>query len=196
MVQRLGPSQIGISAQRKPMGLGAFSFGAIVALLLLSGCAKHVEPFSVAHVDQTISAPTAFPPASNPDLVGTHPGPAKSGAGYFYDDVLEYRVWMHPERGAAKLAGDDDYFAAFAHFEPALAYSKSSKGAEPPLVLVRQVEYINEPEPGVFEWTKSQRVTEWQVEWLKGNRRTPESIPNFLAKHQVAKRPPSTLDQP
>jgi putative acetyltransferase len=41
-----------------------------------------------------------YPSAKNPDLIGTYPALAKSGGGYVWDDVLEYRVWCHPERGA------------------------------------------------------------------------------------------------
>ena len=40
-----------------------------------------------------------------------------SGAGYFYDDVLEYRVWVHPEAGGEDLHDGDDYFLAFAKFD-------------------------------------------------------------------------------
>jgi hypothetical protein len=122
--------------------------------------------------------------------VGTYPGDTKSGAGYFYDDVLEYRVWMHPERGARPLAGDEDYFAAFACFESAAAFSRETKGAETPLVLVQQREYINEPEPGEFVWVHGDRVTEWQVEWLdESHGRRPDSIPRFLEAHRVKEAP-------
>ena len=109
----------------------------------------------------------------------------KSGAGYFYDDVLEYRVWVHPDLGGKLLAGSEDYFAAFAQYEPALVFSTATQGAEPPLVLVRQVESINEPSPGVFEWDKVERVTEWQVQWLHGNKRKAGSIQQFLAEHST-----------
>jgi len=36
----------------------------------------------------------------NPNKVGTYPALAKSGAGYFYDEILEYRVWIHPADGS------------------------------------------------------------------------------------------------
>ena len=51
------------------------------------------------------------------------------------------------------------------------------------MVLVRQRESVNEPTPGVFEWVKTERITEWNVEWLQGTQRTPTSIPRFLAEH-------------
>jgi hypothetical protein len=85
----------------------------LLALFLLPACDGDIGAFSPSHIDRTLSA-SRYPPAIDPALVGTYAGVAKSGAGYFYDDVLEYRVWLHPEKGAAPLAGDKDYFAAFA----------------------------------------------------------------------------------
>jgi len=69
-----------------------------------------------------------FPIAIDPSRVGKYPSTAKSGAGYFYDDVLEYRVWLHPERGAVPLNGRNDYFVAFAQYESAKSFSESTKG--------------------------------------------------------------------
>lgn len=155
----------------------------VLACFALIGCEQRVDSFSVARIDREVSA-SAYPTAINPALVGTYPGPAKAGAGYFYDEVLEYRVWLHPEDGAEPLAGNEDYFAAFAKYEKALAFSKSRRGAEPPLVLVRQRESIDEPTPGTFEWVKEERVTEWNPEWLAGARREPDSIPNFLEERK------------
>jgi hypothetical protein len=116
----------------------------------------------------------------DPQLVGTYPGGTKSGAGYFYDDVLEYRVWQHPERGAADLSNGNDYFAAFAQYEAAERFAAATLGAEPPLVLVRQIESIDEPNPGEFHAVRETRITEWQVQWLLGNKRQPNSIEDFL----------------
>lgn len=150
-----------------------------LTLLLLAACERRIAPFSVSHVDRTVG-PSQYPRASDSNRVGTYPGAAMSGAGIFYDEVLEYRVWLHPEDGAEKKAGDQDYFAAFARYENALAFSRRSRGAEPPLVLVRQKESINEPSPGKYEWVKEERITEWKPEWLDGSLRTPTSIPRFL----------------
>jgi hypothetical protein len=80
------------------------------------------------------------------------------------------------------LARDHDYFVAFAQYEPADAFSKTTPGAEPAIVLVRQLEWIDEPEHGHFIPVKSERVTEWQVRWLKGGKRTQASITEFM-KH-------------
>jgi hypothetical protein len=168
---------IGISVRRARVGMG------LLATLATLAC-KQIAPFSVGHVDRTVGGPSSqFPVAVDPARVGTFPGSTKSGAGYFYDEVLEYRVWLHPERGARRLAGDADYFAAFAQHETASAYAKQTSGAEQPLVLVRQRESVNEPTPGTFEWNKTERLTEWQVQWLQDSHREPNSIPDFLAAH-------------
>ncbi|HEV7570335.1 MAG TPA: GCN5 family acetyltransferase [Thermoanaerobaculia bacterium] len=171
--------------------------GPLIFLLLVigTGCDHKITPFSVSQVDRSVRA-SRYLIASNPSLVGTYPGPAKSGAGYFYDEVLEYRVWLQPKRGARSLAADnEDYFAAFATFEAAVEFSKRERGAEEPLVLIRQVESVNEPQPGVFEWDKTPRVTEWKPEWLAGSKRRPNSIPEFLKKHSTpaTSAPNSTL---
>lgn len=136
--------------------------------------------------DRMITPPSAYPIAVDPNRVGTYPPDTKSGAGYFYDEVLEYRVWLHPDRGAAPLNGDEDYFVAFAQYERAEGFSKSTNGAEEPIVLVRQLEWIDEPIPGQFHAEKTERITEWRVKWLAGGKRGPETINNFLAHPKPA----------
>lgn len=126
---------------------------------------------------------SAHPIAIDPDQVGEYPAMTKSGGGYFYDDVLEYRVWVHPHAGGEDLHDGDDYYYAFATFEEAAQCSAQTPGAEMPLVLVRQVESINEPTPGVFEHHAAERVTEWRVEWLADSRRTETAIADFLKSH-------------
>ena len=158
---------------------------ALTVLLIASACTRQIEPFSPAFVDRTVSSPSEYPIAAIPGKVGQYQGSSKSGAGYFYDDVLEYRVWMHPENGTEPLAGHQDYFAAFAQYESALKFSRAHPGAEPPLALIRQIESVNEPTPGVFEWTKEERITEWKVEWLTDSHREADSIPKFLSAHSV-----------
>jgi hypothetical protein len=109
---------------------------------------------------------------------------AGAGGGYVWDEVLEYRVWCHPEDGS------DDYFHAFATYPEALAFARRTKQAEEPLVLIRQDEHINEPEPGVFVHVKTPRLTEWSVEFLTRPKRTPRTIPEFLSPTA----PPNRLD--
>ena len=154
----------------------------IVLLLALSTLATADR--DAANADRTITGASAFPTSVDPSKVGKYPGLVKSGAGYFYDDVLEYRVWLHPERGAEKRNGNSDYFVAFAQYERALAFSQKSKGAEEPLVLIHQLKHINEPQPGVFEVVEGERNTEWQVLWLAGSKRLPGAIEKFLAEHR------------
>lgn len=115
---------------------------------------------------------SAYPIAVDVDKVGKYPALTKSGAGYVYDEVLEYRVWVHP--------GGNDYYHAFAIYEDAEAFSEKTEMAEEPLVLILQREHINEPEPGKYVHMKGYRITEWRVEWLAGAKRGPDTIPNFL----------------
>ena len=138
--------------------------------------------------DRTVSLPSAYSVAVDPSRVGTYAPDTKSGSGYFYDDVLEYRVWLHPDNGAAPLNGDKDYFVAFAQYERAEAFSKSTAGAEEPIVLVLQREWINEPTPGEFHAERTERIAEWRVKWLAGNKRGPDTISNFLAHPKPAPR--------
>lgn len=123
-----------------------------------------------------------YPTAVEPERVGTYPAMVKSGAGYFYDDVLEYRVWCHPERGAPDEFDGEDYFYAFKTFEEALSFFQHTSGAAEPLVLIRQHEWINEPQPGQFIHEKGERIAEWRVEWLSGSKRTPGAIEEFLSE--------------
>jgi len=170
------------------MRLLASLFSIAALAICTPSCRKAIDPFSVAHVDRNVG-PSHHPLATDPGRVGSYPGSAKSGAGYFYDEVLEYRVWLHPERGAERLAASEDYFAAFARYESALEFSSNNAGAEAPLVLVRQRESVNEPTPGTFVWDKVERITEWQVKWLAGSHRGPNSIPDFLAAHTEGPKP-------
>ena len=130
-----------------------------------------------------------YPSAVNPERVGAYPANAFAGGGYVWDEVLEYRVWCHPELGAEASHGEgSDYFYAFATYAEALSFSKKTKGADLPLVLIRQDEYIDEPEPGQFVHIMSSRITEWPVEFLRRPRRTPKTIPDFLAPTAPANR--------
>ena len=107
-----------------------------------------------------------------------------------WDAVLEYRVWCHPHDGAPRADGDNDWFRAFACHADAAAFSAATPGAGQPLALVRQDEYIDESKPGVYVHVRAQRITEWPVEFLRRPRRTPRTIPDFLAPDA----PPNRLD--
>ena len=129
-----------------------------------------------------------YPDVLDASLVGTYPASAKAGGGYVWDEVLEYRVWCHPERGAPDEADGSDYFYAFATYAEALACSKQTKGAEEPLALILQREYISEEEPEQYVHVKEEHITEWPVAFLSRPRRTPRTIPDFLAPDAPANR--------
>ncbi|HZK63332.1 MAG TPA: hypothetical protein VFC34_04255, partial [Puia sp.] len=44
-----------------------------------------------------------YPRAKDPDLIGEYPALVKSGGGYVWAEVLEYRVWYHPHDGAVDI---------------------------------------------------------------------------------------------
>jgi hypothetical protein len=64
---------------------------------------------------------SAYPVAVDAKKVGSYPAWTKSGAGYFYDDVLEYQVWINPSEGG------DDYYRALAKYEDAAAFSRGAE---------------------------------------------------------------------
>lgn len=129
-----------------------------------------------------------YPSVVDSDLVGTYPATAKAGGGFVWDAVLEYRVWCHPEQGAPDEADGSDYYFAFASYEEALSFSQQTTGAEEPLALVLQEEYLDEPKTGQYVHIKERRVTEWPVAFLSRPRRTSATIPNFLAPDAPSNR--------
>jgi len=131
-----------------------------------------------------------YPDAFDQTLVGSYPALAKAGGGYVWDAVLEYRVWCHPERGAPDEEDGSDYYYAFGSYSEALEFSEGTKGAEEPLALILQEEFIEEPEPGVYVHVKEQRIAEWPVKFLSRPRRDANTIPNFLSPDA----PPNRLE--
>lgn len=129
-----------------------------------------------------------FPRAIDPARVGKYPGACHAGGGFVWDAVLEYRVWCHPERGASDKEDGSDYYRAFASYPEAFQFSRESSGAEEPLALILQKEYIDEPAPGQYVHVKKQRMTEWPVEFLSRPRRTKNTIPDFLAPNAPRNR--------
>ena len=130
----------------------------------------------------------SYPDVFDPALVGTYPVSAMSGGGYVWDAVLEYRVWCHPERGAVDLDDGSDYYYSFASFADALSFAEATEGAEKPLALIVQEEYIDEPTTGAYRHVKERRIAEWQVEFLSRPRRTPRTIPDFMAPDAPSNR--------
>lgn len=122
-----------------------------------------------------------FPRAINPARVGKYPGFCYAGGGFVWDAVLEYRVWCHPERGAPDEDDGSDYYYAFESYPEALRFSQKIRGAEKPLALILQKEYITEPTPRHYARVKKRRITEWPVKFLSRPRRTESTIPDFLS---------------
>lgn len=130
-----------------------------------------------------------IPPAVlDPDKVGSYPASAKAGGGYVWDAVLEYRVWCHPERGAKDLDDGNDYYHAFASHDAAQDFARRTAGAEAPLALILQREFIDEPKPGEYVHVRRDRVAEWPVAFLRRPRRTDRTIPDFLSPDAPANR--------
>jgi putative acetyltransferase len=121
-----------------------------------------------------------YPAVLDARKVGSYPALAHAGGGYVWDEVLEYRVWCHPERGAPDLEHGSDWFRAFATHRAAAAFAARTPGAEAPLALVLQREFIDEPSPGAYAHVKKERVTEWPAELLARPRRDARTIPEFL----------------
>lgn len=138
-----------------------------------------------------VKKPTdSYPIAADPSRVGTYAATAFAGGGFVWDEVLEYRVWCHPENGAEDTDDGNDYYYAFATYEEALTRSQSTAGAGKPLALILQKEYIDEPSDGHYVHVKESRVTEWPVEFLRRPPRTDDTIPQFFAPDA----PPNRLD--
>jgi hypothetical protein len=152
----------------------------LILWVLFAACSHKESGFIAVGADRDVSGVSAYPTAVDPSRVGRYSPATKSGAGYFYDDVLEYRVWLHPENGAAPVNGGSDYFVAYAQYERAEVFSRTTPGAERPLVLVRQLEWIDEPAPKQFVPRKGDRVTEWQITWLLNAKRSVGSIAEFM----------------
>ena len=129
-----------------------------------------------------------YPKVKDIEKIGDYPALAKAGGGYVWDEVLEYRVWCSPLDGAEDIEDGDDYYYVFSSYEEALAFAETTKGAEPPIALILQKEYIDEPEPEVYIHIKKERITEWPVEFLSRPKRTKNTIPDFLSPHAPANR--------
>lgn len=130
----------------------------------------------------------SFPSVLDLSKVGEYPAGAKAGGGFVWDAVLEYRVWCHPAQGAPDEADGSDYYYAFESCEEAETFSRENEGAEEPLALVLQREYIDEPEPGQYVHVREERVAEWPVSFLARPKRDALTIPEFLADDAPANR--------
>lgn len=131
-----------------------------------------------------------YPAVLDPARVGSYQAVVKAGGDYVWDAVLEYRVWCHPELGAPDEEDGSDYYYAFATYREAHEFSQGMKGADVPLALILQEEYIDEPTPGQYIHVKEPRMTEWPVEFLQRPKRSSNTIRDFMDPHA----PPNRLD--
>ena len=135
-----------------------------------------------------------YPTVIDPDQVGEYDEAAYSGGGYFFDEVLEYRVWCYPEQDANEVDADgsfliaNEYYRAFMTFEQALAFANDTPDSRTPVALVRQLEWIDQPSRGVYIHNKGERITEWQANWLVRGIRQANDISEFLQKNDKAKQ--------
>ena len=130
----------------------------------------------------------SYPSVYDVSRVGSYPARVYAGGGYVWDEVLEYRVWCHPENGAVDANGGNDYYRAFSSYEEAVEFSQSTPGTEEPLALILQREFIDEPIEGEYVHVKKERVAEWPVQFLNRPRRTPETLPTFFAPNAPSNR--------
>ena len=130
-----------------------------------------------------------YPAVVDPNQVGKYDEAAYSGGGYFFDEVLEYRVWCYPEIEANANASNnaEAYYRAFATFEQAQLFANETIDSTAPVALIRQLEWIDQPARGVFIHNKGERIAEWQTEWLSRGIRKFEDIAAFLLKHVKSK---------
>ncbi|MEC5210688.1 hypothetical protein RCH20_001764 [Psychrobacter sp. PL15] len=127
-----------------------------------------------------------YPTAIDPDKVGEYPAMVYAGGGYFFDEVLEYRVWCYPEHKVKNIDhndGESDNCHCFATYQEALEFADNTQNAERPIALVRQLEWIDQPSRGIYIHNKGERLTEWRPEWLERGARTMNDISQFLQKN-------------
>ena len=129
-----------------------------------------------------------YPKVLDEAAVGGYPAAAKAGGGFVWDEVLEYRVWCHPEKGADDVHNGNDYYKAFPSYKQAEEFSTTHQGTERPIALILQREYIDESEEGEYLHQKEERTTEWPVEFLSRPRRDELTISNFFAADAPANR--------
>ena len=129
-----------------------------------------------------------YPAVIDPSKVGEYDEAAYSGGGYFFDEVLEYRVWCYPNTETTNTDDSfldiaNEYYRAFVTYQQALAFANDTPDSRAPIALVRQLEWIDQPSRGVYIHNKGERITEWQVDWLAHGARTTNDISDFLLNH-------------
>lgn len=132
-----------------------------------------------------------YPAVTNLERVGEYDEAAYSGGGYFFDEVLEYRVWYYPDIDTDvdgnSLNTTNEYYRAFATYEQALTFTNDNPDSKMPVALILQLEWIDQPSRGVYIHNKGERITEWQVDWLSRGARKANDIDEFLFKNAKSK---------
>lgn len=124
----------------------------------------------------------SYPEAIDFNMVGEYPTLSKSGGGYFFDHVLEYRVWCYPtEEDYLNEECSGDYYYPFPTYLEAFEFFNKTSNSTSLVVLVKQIEWIDEPQPNNFIHKKEERITEWLPEWLPNSQRNLNSISDFLS---------------
>jgi len=146
-----------------------------------------VDGLSPASVDRGISGASSFPIARRSKRVGTYSGRVKSGAGYFYDDVAGIsRLVCIPNEGPGRwpetvtISRHSQSTNARRHL-PGRRKVLKNRCPHPPAGMDRRAQ------PGQYTVEKTERIAEWRVEWLKGAKRGPNSIREFLAHPRPAR---------
>ena len=105
-----------------------------------------------------------YPAVTNLERVGEYDEAAYSGGGYFFDEVLEYRVWYYPDIDTDvdgnSLNTTNEYYRAFATYEQALTFTNDNPDSKMPVALILQLEWIDQPSRGVYIHNKGERITE------------------------------------
>ena len=117
--------------------------------------------------------PVTNPPkVADESKVGEYDTLCFSGAGFIWDEVLEYRVWS---------SGPTECHT-FASYDEAERFSEATATRSIVLALVKQVEYFegNAKECAILVQPKRPRVCEWQVPWLRHDNHRPSMLERAL----------------
>jgi putative acetyltransferase len=106
--------------------------------------------------------------------VGTHAAAAARDSGVFYDDVLEYRLWVR------RPATTEELMFAFPTVEDAHE-ARTALGRDARLcVLVQQREPIERMEDGSYVQRSEPRRVEWPITWLVDGRPGEDAVQEVL----------------
>ena len=96
--------------------------------------------------------------------VGTYGALQKSGGGYLYDEVLEYRVW------------DRNEFDFFDNINEATIHAKKIGAEVTPLVLQKAGHWVSWDKDDKISIGDEDRIAEWRLDWLLTSKYSPEKL--------------------